>query len=157
MPVRTTGLVSGADQLLRRAGDSEAAGPARGHAEGQARGSGEAIKRVIQAAAHGDRRALEAMDAEGRWLGIGLAGLLNILGPRRIILGGFLARIFPCMIDRLLEEIDRRGLEAARAGLEIVPGALGDDAALLGAAELALEPVLQDPTLVSAAEITPDS
>jgi len=144
-----------AETLLRRAGLSEAAGPARGRAQGQARGSGEAIKRVIQAAAHGDRRALEAMDAEGRWLGIGLAGLLNILGPRRIILGGFLTRIFPCVIDRLLEEIDRRGLEAARAGLEIVPGALGDDAALLGAAELALEPVLQDPTLVSAAEITP--
>ena len=142
-----------AETLLRRGGVSEAPG----HAQGHARGSGEAIERVTRAAARGDRRALEAMDAEGRWLGVGLAGLLNILGPRRIILGGFLARIFPCVIDRLLEEIDRRGLEAARAGLEVVPGALGEDAALLGAAELALEPVLQDPTLVSAAEITPDS
>jgi predicted NBD/HSP70 family sugar kinase len=138
----------GAGALLR-------AGRATTHCD--ASSSADDIEGVIRATVHGDRQAIQAMDEEGRWLGIGLAGLLNVLGPRRIILGGFLARIFPHVIDRILEEVDRRGLETARTGLEIVPGALGEDAALLGAAELALEPLLADPTLVAAAQITPAS
>ena len=131
----------GLEALLRRAGR-------HGGPDG-------ATARLVRAAGAGDPGILAALETHGRWLGIGLAGLVNVLGPRRVILGGFLASIFPWTVDAVLEEIERRALETARAGLEVVPGALGDDAALLGAAELALEPVLADPTLVSAAEITP--
>jgi len=139
----------GAGALLRRAGVSSG--------RGDAGSSGPGLEQVIRVAASGEPQALRALDTEARWLGIGLAGLLNVLGPRRIVLGGFLARIYPYVIDRLRDEVDRRALRTARANLEIVPGRLGEDAALLGAAELALEPLLQDPTLVSTAEITPDS
>jgi hypothetical protein len=42
-------------------------------------------------------------------------------------------------------ELDRRALAAPRALVRIAPARLGVDAPLLGAAELALEPLLADP------------
>ena len=89
--------------------------------------------------------ALAALDDVGRWLGIGLAGLVNTLNPARVVLGGQFARFHPFVAATVADELDRRALAAARRLVDIVPAQLGVDAPLLGAAELALEPVLADP------------
>ena len=89
--------------------------------------------------------ALSALDHVGRWLGVGLAGLINVLNPRLIVLGGLFGRIYPYVRQSLEAELDRRALPASRALVQIVPAALGADAPLLGAAELAFEPLLADP------------
>jgi hypothetical protein len=44
-------------------------------------------------------------------------------------------------------ELDRLALPQAREAVRLVPAALGDDAPLIGAAELAFEPLLADPSL----------
>ena len=80
----------------------------------------------------------------GRWLGVGLAGLVNILNPRLIVLGGLFGRIYP-FVAALEDELDRRALAAPRRLVRVVPATLGEDAPLLGAAELAFEPLLADP------------
>ena len=81
----------------------------------------------------------------GRWLGIGLAGLVNTLSPSRVVLGGRFALLHPFVAPTIERELDRRALAAPRSLVEIVPAALGADAPLLGAAELAFEPMLDDP------------
>ena len=81
----------------------------------------------------------------GRWLGIGLAGFVNILDPRLIVLGGLFGRIHPFVIATVQRELDQRALAAPRALVRIAPARLGVDAPLLGAAELAFEPLLADP------------
>ena len=43
----------------------------------------------------GRRRRWAALEHVGRWLGIGLAGLVNVLNPRLIVLGGLFGRIHP--------------------------------------------------------------
>lgn len=100
---------------------------------------------VLDALARGEERALDAAATQGRWLGIGLAGLVNVLNPRRVVLGGLLARTWPFAREAALAEIDARVLPAARAALELVPAALAPHSALLGAAELAFGPLLADP------------
>jgi D-xylose transport system substrate-binding protein len=113
---------------------------------GQAAGGGRAaVEAVVAAAESGDARALAALAEVGRWLGIGLAGLVNTLSPARVVLGGRLALLHPFVLATLQDELDRRALVASRAHLEIVPATLGVDAPLLGAAELAFEPFLNDP------------
>lgn len=108
-----------------------------------------AVSQVFEAAAAGDPAARAAVDTLGRWLGIGLASLVNIFNPSVIVLGGFFARLAPLVQSTVREEIDRRALLAARETLEIRAGRYGVDAPLYGAAEIALEPVLRDPTIVS--------
>lgn len=110
-----------------------------------AEGGRRAVDDVIREAADGSPVALAALDHVGRWLGLGLAGLVNVLNPRLIVLGGLFGRIHPWIERTIDEELTRRALPAPRALVRVVPASLGVDAPLLGAAELAFEPLLTDP------------
>ena len=104
-----------------------------------------AVDAVLAQAAAGDATALAALAEVGLWLGIGLAGLVNMLNPARVVLGGHLASLHRFVATTIEDTLDRRALGAPRALVEIVPATLGVDAAVLGAAELAFEPILADP------------
>lgn len=104
-----------------------------------------AIDEVLRAAADGEALALASLARVGAWLGVGLALLVNLLNPRVIVLGGLFGRIHPFIQTTIETELDRRALPAPRALLRIAPAALGEDAPLIGAAELAFEPFLADP------------
>lgn len=122
----------GEEALLRRAGVP-------------AEGGRRAVDQVIAAAAAGEHQALAAVDEVGRWLGIGIAGLVNVLNPRVVVLGGLFSKLAPRLIPRVEEELDRFALAAPRANVRVAAAQLGMDAPLLGAAELAFEPFLADP------------
>ena len=81
----------------------------------------------------------------GRWLGLGLAGLVNVLNPRLVVLGGLFGRIHAAVRPVMEGELDRRALRAPRASVHVVPATLGVGAPARGAAELAFEPLLADP------------
>jgi predicted NBD/HSP70 family sugar kinase len=104
-----------------------------------------AVDALIADARAGGPAALASLERAGRWLGVGLALLVNLLNPRVIVLGGTFGRIHPIVGATIEAELDRRALPAPRALLRIAPAALGDDAPLIGAAELAFEPFLADP------------
>jgi predicted NBD/HSP70 family sugar kinase len=122
----------GEEALLRKAGRPAAGGR-------------EAVDAVIAAAFAGDPAALGAVNEVGRWLGRGVAGLVNVLNPRVVVLGGLFSRLYPLLIDHVEEQLDRLALAAPRATVRLAPAQLGIDAPLLGAAELAFEPFLANP------------
>jgi predicted NBD/HSP70 family sugar kinase len=124
----------GEGALLRRAGHPPDAGR-------------EEVEAVLREAAAGEPGALGALDAVGRWLGFGLAGLLNVFNPQVVVLGGLFGRIHRFVEETLRAELGRLALPQARAVARVVPASLGVDAPLLGAAELAFEPLLADPAL----------
>jgi len=82
----------GEDALLRRAGRP-------------VDGGREAVDAVLAAAAAGDPEATAAVGEVGRWLGIGLAGLVNVLDPRLVVMGGHFARLFPLVREPLEREL----------------------------------------------------
>jgi predicted NBD/HSP70 family sugar kinase len=134
----------GAWALLRRTGRSPGGGRS-------------AVDEVLQEAESGVPHALAALDDVGRWLGFGLAGLVNVFNPRLVVLGGLFGRIHPFVIETIERELDRRALPGPRGLVRIVPANLGIDASLLGAAELALEPLLADPaSLIGPRESVPE-
>jgi predicted NBD/HSP70 family sugar kinase len=122
----------GEEALLRRAGLPASMGRS-------------GVDQVLRDADAGSGVALKALDEVGRWLGIGLAGLVNLFNPRLVVLGGSFGRIHPFISSRLERELDRRSLPGSRDLVRVVPARLGLDAPLLGAAELAFEPLLADP------------
>ena len=122
----------GSSALLRRAGRS----PEGGH---------EVVDAILAEAQAGDPVALAAFAETGRWLGIGLAGIINTLNPGLVVLGGRLAVSHPFVRSTLEAELDRRVLRASRPLVRVITTSLGDDAPLLGAAELAFGPLLADP------------
>ena len=104
-----------------------------------------AVDRLLRDAVDGSPVALAALDRVGHWLGIGLGSLVNVLDPRIVVLGGLHARTYPFVIDALETQLASHSLAAPRAQVRIVPAALGVDAPLVGASELAFEPLLADP------------
>jgi predicted NBD/HSP70 family sugar kinase len=122
----------GEGSLLRRTGRPSDGGRA-------------AVEAVLAEAAAGVPAVLEALAVEARWVGIGLSGLINVLNPSMVVLGGLFGRLHPLIADQVNDEIGRRALPSARANLRVVPSQLGADAVLLGAAELAFEALLADP------------
>jgi predicted NBD/HSP70 family sugar kinase len=122
----------GAHALLRLAGHSIDGGRAK-------------VDVVIQAAEAGEPAAVAAVEHVGRWLGFGLAGLVNVFNPRLVVLGGLFVRLLPLVHDQVSAELDRRTLPATRRLVTVLPATLGVDASLIGAAELAFEPLLADP------------
>lgn len=115
------------------------------HAGYPVEGGRMAVSAVIADAADGRPEAVAALAVVGRWLGIGLAGLVNVLNPRIVVLGGFFSRGFPYLEPAMIGALEARALIASRRSMTVVPAGLGVDAPLLGAAELAFEPLLADP------------
>lgn len=103
------------------------------------------VAAVLADAEAGSTSALDALAEEARWLAVGLGGLINVFNPHMVVFGGFFGRLYPFIIDNLRAELRHRALDATTADLEIVPSALGLDGPLVGAAELAFEPILADP------------
>jgi predicted NBD/HSP70 family sugar kinase len=99
---------------------------------------------VIAAASAGNKQAREAIDEAGEWLGVGLANLVNLFNPEVIVLGGHLRLLFPLVSGTVFRRI-HHALPATREQVRIEVPALGGDSTLLGAAELAFEPLLVDP------------
>jgi predicted NBD/HSP70 family sugar kinase len=109
----------------------------------------EAVTRLLREASWGDPVALEAVEDVGRWLGTGLAGLVNVFNPQRVVLGGFLATMWPLVEDIVHAELRARVMAPVLGVDDLIrPTQLGEDGPLLGAAELALTRVLDEPTLV---------
>lgn len=81
----------------------------------------------------------------GRHLGRGLAGMVNMLNPRVIVLGGYLRSLFPLVHQDVENELAAHALTAPRELVRVTLPGLGGDSVLHGAAELAFEPLLADP------------
>jgi predicted NBD/HSP70 family sugar kinase len=77
-------------------------------------------------------------------LGLGLAGLVNILNPDRIILGGLHRTLLNADPERLRTVVAHRSLWGQSGGVPVLACTL-DHNSLVGAAELAWQPVLDDP------------
>jgi len=96
---------------------------------------------LIEQALAGDiacRRVIE--DATGH-LGLGLAGLCNIIDPQRVVVGGDLARVGDLLLLPLRQATSRFTLPGSTPTIEIVAGALGEECALIGAICLALDSI----------------
>ena len=96
--------------------------------------TGEATAEEVAAAARaGDPVALSVLQTAAHALGTALAGLVHTFNPERIILGGGVARAG----GPFLEDVKRSTFAALMdpvfgEGLDLLPSALGDEAALLG-------------------------
>ncbi|HEX5148749.1 MAG TPA: ROK family protein [Candidatus Limnocylindrales bacterium] len=106
------------------------------------------LSEVAERAAAGDERTLRAIADVGRWLGLGIGNLVNLFNPELVVLGGLYQRLFIFLEPSVLEGARRRMLAAPGRMARITCSALGPDASLIGAAELVLSSVIEDPASV---------
>jgi predicted NBD/HSP70 family sugar kinase len=100
---------------------------------------------VLARAEAGEPRTLAALADVGRWLGLGIGNLVNLFNPELVVLGGFYHGLFPYLEAAVADGVRQRAMAAPAALARLAGSGLGPDAALIGAAELALTGVLADP------------
>jgi glucokinase len=81
---------------------------------------------VAEAAADGDKTALEIFETSGRYLGYGLSVLIDILNPRMIVIGSIYVRCREFLEPACMRIIEKEALENSRKVCRIVPSVLED-------------------------------
>lgn len=89
---------------------------------------------VSEAIVAGDQYAADVMRETAKFLGTGLANLINVLNPAMIVISGGVTRAGPHLFDPLRREVRSRAFKPAAEACEIVSSELGDMAGVIGAA-----------------------
>lgn len=98
---------------------------------------------VAAAAAQGDPLATRVLEDAGRYLGLSVANLCNILDVRHVLIGGGVSRSGPAFMETLEQTVRSRVLDLGNIRPVILTQQLGDDASPLGGATLALDRFFQ--------------
>ncbi len=110
--------------------------------EGSPRGA--LVAELRSLASHPDsvaHRLGEFMD----WLALGLVNVVNMLAPELVVLGDLFTALPAQVVERVSAIVRERSLVSrAVGGTRVVSSPLGRDAKLVGAAELAFEPILDN-------------
>lgn len=78
------------------------------------------------------------MGRVGFVLGKALVGIVNVMNPQLVVVGGGIGEACPLIIERAAQVIADEAL-AGRRDVKIVPAQLGNDAGVVGAAALAFD------------------
>jgi glucokinase len=92
---------------------------------------------VAEAARRGDRTARRVLDEVGSNLGRGVAGIISLLNPELVVVGGGLAGAGELILAPLRRAARQWGQPLASRQVRIVRSKLGEDAGVLGAARYA--------------------
>jgi glucokinase len=88
---------------------------------------------VYEASAQGDDVAREVVRETARYIGTGVANLLNIFNPDVVVLAGGVAQAGEDLFGPVRTEVRRRAFRPAVEACRIVPGTLGGAAGVVGA------------------------
>jgi len=102
------------------------------------------IADIVSGVRAGDPVAKELVDEVGHYLGIAVAGLLNLLNPAVVVLGGEITSVGELLLDPLRTSLRTRALSTSVAETRIVSSRLGERSIAVGAATMVLKIALAD-------------
>jgi len=92
---------------------------------------------VTELAREGEEAAITVLEEAGTWLGIGIAGFVNIFNPQVVAVGGGVAKAGDLILGSARREVRLRARSPARDLVEVKEATLGPESGVLGAATLA--------------------
>ena len=107
------------------------------------------VPMIVQAAQTHDAIACEALAETGRYLGIGIANLINALNPEMVVLGGTLSLAGKFLLPEIQRVVEERALLWPRRSAQIVVAAQGLDACVMGGIASAYHHILSQPKTIS--------
>jgi predicted NBD/HSP70 family sugar kinase len=102
---------------------------------------------VVARARAGDAVARTALEMTGRYIGLGLAAIVNALNPARIIVGGEIAAGWDLIRVPVAQALAERTLTQGAAATPVIPEPHDEQTRLRGAAALVVAPVFAAPNI----------
>jgi predicted NBD/HSP70 family sugar kinase len=113
---------------------------------GEFEGTGWQAVGALLEAADTDAAAAGVVDEAVEALGAALGNVVNLIGPERIVLGGWVGiRLMEKLAGRIADATRRNSLDRAATQFELVPASFGGDMVALGAALMPIEALLDAP------------
>ena len=119
--------------------ESLASGPAMAawaHDQAPGNGSYRTAETICRLALAGDELACRIIDRESYYLGLGIANLINLFAPDRIVLGGSVMQSSQLFLDGIRKQVARGCRFVPHEKTELALASLGKDANLIGAASV---------------------
>jgi len=88
---------------------------------------------VAEAARRGDLHAQEILRRAGTYIGIAIAGLVNLFNPGVVVIGGGVAQVGDILTNPIRQAVRERALRASEQSVRITTGTLGRRSLLIGA------------------------
>lgn len=111
------------------------------------RGRTPTVADIVKSAKAGDPAARTIVDEVGHYLGIAVAGLVNLMNPAVVVFGGEITAVGDLLLDRLRDTVRERTLSLSVNETRLVTSNLGEHAIAVGAATLVLQAALRDRAL----------
>ena len=92
------------------------------------------VEEAIERARAGDAQARAGLERVGRYLGVGIANMITVVTPQRVVLGGGVAASADLLLETIRDEVRRHVFTTSLEGVDIVPAELGTWAGAIGAA-----------------------
>ena len=92
---------------------------------------------LAREATNGDDFSIMMIERTGKFIGTAVAGIINLLSPERIVLGGAVMEAGELILTPVMQEAGKRAFQPCFESTKIVGGELGLDAVAIGAALLA--------------------
>jgi glucokinase len=99
---------------------------------------------VVEAARRGDLAAQEILKRSGTFVGIAIAGLINLINPSTVIIGGGVAQVGDLLTGPIRQAVHARSLRASEHGVRITMAMLGRRSSLIGALVQAISIAIHD-------------
>lgn len=94
---------------------------------------------VFKSAKAGDRLAEKIVNKTSEYLGIGVANVINIFNPEKVVLGGGVTKAGEMLFKIVRKVAKERAMSSLFKAVKIVPAKLKGDVGIIGAATLVLE------------------
>ena len=94
-----------------------------------------------------DALVMSVLNETSKHFALGIANLINLYNPERILLGGVWSKASHALIPVIQEEVEKLTQPFFRDGFEIVPSKNGEDSCLIGLISLVLEGAFAQPKL----------
>jgi len=91
---------------------------------------------VYEGVVRGDAYAEEVMKETAKFLGVGVANLINSLNPDAVVIAGGVTRAGDHLFTPLMKEVRRRAFRSAVEACRVVPAELPETAGVIGAAAI---------------------
>ena len=99
---------------------------------------------VMESARRGDLAAQEIIKRAGRFIGTAIAGLINLINPSTVIIGGGVAQAGDLLTAPIRQAVRQRSLRASEHRVKITTAMLGRRSSLIGALVQAINLAIHD-------------
>ena len=100
-------------------------------------------KTIYKAAEAGDELAIRMLGQVARYLGIGIANLVNIFNPKIVVIGGGIVKARQYIEDIVRQTVWDRSFESCSSALEIRFSTLATENTMKGAADMVFDEITQ--------------